>query len=386
MTLQLTTESNQYSLRIPAHRYWQGQRCVYYFPLDLATLDGLLPQRVDESVIRDANRRLTLTHAKEIKDYLNRTKEWLLGTFLLGISSDAVEFHPYMDAEGNKNIYFGELRILTNRQNTMRIFDGQHRRRAISDLLGELIEDARSSEQLSTFRNAAIPIVLYEEADIRSLRQMFNDAAKAKPIEASTSVRFDQRDPISLAAQWLSENSDLFKGRVELEGTTAGGSNHNLLAINQLARTLRTLLVGYTRRVTRRLNDEFVRDQDKLNRLCKVWADEFLPAARDEYRQLAGNLIGSSEIPQWRRMSLAFNIATLQVLAGCYHVWTSESRDWKQLANFINSSDLNVGGATGSLMVEAGAIAPGESYPVARRQEVQGAINHIVAQAKNYVP
>ena len=46
----------------------RGKRCVYYFPLDLQTLDGLLPQRVDENMIRGANRRLTPSHAKTSKN------------------------------------------------------------------------------------------------------------------------------------------------------------------------------------------------------------------------------------------------------------------------------------------------------------------------------
>ena len=97
--------------------------------LDLATLDGMLPERVEDTVVKQANRRLTPRHAQDIQQYLENRSNWLLGPMLLGIAPDAVEFEPYQDEAGKQiSANFGELRVLTNRANTMRIFDGQHRR------------------------------------------------------------------------------------------------------------------------------------------------------------------------------------------------------------------------------------------------------------------
>ena len=167
MTLQITTETNQYCLLEPAHRYWQGKRAVYYFALDLQSLDGLLPQRVDEGMIREANRRLTPGHAKNIQDYLMKQKDWLLGAMLLGISPKAVEFTPYEDENGQPNANFGELRILANLRNTMRIFDGQHRRRAIGDLLLELADGEESIDTTrATLLQTSVPVALYAEEDL----------------------------------------------------------------------------------------------------------------------------------------------------------------------------------------------------------------------------
>ncbi len=70
MTLVIPAINNQYNLRIPAHRFRQSARAVYYFALDLETPDGLLPQRVEDKVVREANRRLTPSHAKNIQRYL----------------------------------------------------------------------------------------------------------------------------------------------------------------------------------------------------------------------------------------------------------------------------------------------------------------------------
>ena len=284
MALVITSEINQYCLRTPAHRYWQGKRCVYYFTLDLQSLDGLLPQRVDEDMIREANRRLTPNHARNIQDYLRRRDDWLLGAMLLGISPNAVEFEPYRDESGHPNINFGELRIYANQRNTMRIFDGQHRRRAIGDLLIELAESEENKVgHLQDILQSAVPIALYAEADLRSLRQMFADASQTKRIETNVVTRFDRRNAFNLAATYLAEESRLFGGRVEMERTTAAASSLSILAINQLASNLKTLDVGTRGRVSQERNEEHIQNLDALYLRCMEWADEFLPAARAEY-------------------------------------------------------------------------------------------------------
>ena len=383
--LQIPDEVNQYCLRAPAHRYWQGGRCVYYFALDLQSLDGLLPQRVDEDVVRDANRRLTLSHSKAIQDYLRKQNDWLLGAMLLGISPRAVEFEPYRDENGHPNTKFGELRIFANRRNTMRIFDGQHRRRAIGDLLSELAESGESHrEREAELLQASVPIALYTEDDLRSLRQMFADAAQTKRIEASTVTIFDRRNAINRAAVHLAENSRLFSGRVEMERATVAPSSLTILAINQLASYLRILEVGFSGRVSRERKEEYLQDLDALYSRCLSWVDEFLPAAREEYKGLVNGTIANNEIPNLRRSSLAFSVTFIRILAGAYHQWThGVSKDWKPLAEYVRKANLTPRSGPGALLVDAGAMAPGDASPVSRWQEVLGAINYIVAQAQN---
>ena len=382
--LQIPDQVNQYCLRAPAHRYWQGERCVYYFALDLQSLDGLLPQRVDEDMVRDANRRLTLSHSKAIQDYLRRRNDWLLGAMLLGISPRAVEFEPYRDENGQPNTRFGELRIFANQRNTMRIFDGQHRRRAIGDLLSDLaVSEESHSEIAAEILQASVPIALYAEDDLRSLRQMFADAAKTKRIEASTVTRFDQRYALNRAAVHLAENSRLFSGRVEMERTTVATSSLTILAINQLASYLRIIEVGFRGRVSLERNEEYLQDLDALYSRCLSWADEFLSAAREEYEGLVNGKFDNNEIPNLRRNSLAFSVTFIRILAGAYHQWIQGgSKDWKPLAEYVRKANLTPGSGPGALLVDAGNMAPGGASPVARRQEVQAAINYIVAQAQ----
>ena len=376
--------SNQYSLDVPAHRFSQGGRDVYYFALDLETLDGLLPQRVEDSVVREANRRLTPSHAKNIQRYLEEEDDWLLGAMMLGIAPDAVDFEPYTDEQDQPETpNFGALRILTNRVNTMRIFDGQHRRRAIQDVLNELSDasDNKSASRLDQLRKASMTIVLYAEDNIGTLRQMFVDASKTMRIEGNTVTRFDQRDAFNLAAVWLTDNSQLFQDRVEMERSSVPTSSQCLLAINQLAAILKSLVVGYHGRVSRDMNDRLMQDLDGLYNRCRVWADEFMPASREEYRGLTSDEIANSEIPLWRARTFAYNVTFMRVIAGCYHLWLKEHDSWEPLAKMIHEASINYGTGHG-LLVDAGLVSPNGAGLFARRQEVAKSIDYIIHLAQ----
>ena len=379
-TISLTP--SRYQAQLPAHRFRQGNRDVYYFTLDLAALDGLLPQRVDDSMVREANRRLTPSHARNIQQYLESRDDWLLGALLLGIAPDALEFEPYQDENGNEiSPNFGELSIITNRANTMRIFDGQHRRRAIQDTLDRLGQGDAKSDKLGELHGSSVPIVLYAEDNIRALRQMFTDASKTKRIEANVVTRFDKRDPFNLAAMHLVTESKLFCGRVEMDSTTVSRSSRALISVNQLAQALRVLMVGYGSRVSRLQSELYVQDLDALYMTCLDWSDRFMPSARWEYDGLLSGTIEDEDIPALRVESLAFSTTFMRILAGCYQEWMEEGDDWMPLANFLKDARLETGGGPGSLLVDAGAILPGDNGPSGRRQEVEGAIKYIVQHA-----
>ena len=384
MTL-MRPSTNQYSLQTPAHRFQQGGRDVYYFSLDLGTLDGLLPQRVEDNLVKEANRRLTPSHAKNIQNYLEDENDWMLGALMLGIAPEAVDFVPYSNEDGGALAEnFGELRVRTNRINTMKIFDGQHRRRAIQDVLADLYQsaDSQRSEKLRDLLNSSLTIVLYAERDIRTLRQMFVDASKTKRIEPHTVTRFDRRDSFNRAAVWIAENSRMFQGRVDMERSSVGRTSEYLLSVNNLTSLFKTLEVGFGRRVSRDVNRRNILALGDLYERCRVWSDEFLPAARKEYEGLMSGDIAHSEIPRTRTRSFVFNAAVMQILAGCYFVWIRESADWRDLANFIRAASLEHGSEQG-LLADAGLVNPNGKKLYSRRQEIAGAVSHIVSAARD---
>lgn len=378
----ISSHINQYLAPIPAHRFRQGGRDVYYFTLDLATLDGLLPTRVDDNVIKQANRRLTPSHAKNIQEYLEtRPDDWLLGAMLLGIAPDAVQFDPYENAEGEQfSDNFGELLIKSRRINTMRIFDGQHRRRAIQDVLANM----GNGEQRAALEKASVPIVLYAEENMTALRLMFSDASKTKNIEANVVTQFDQRDAFNLIARRIADESRLFGGRIEMNRTTVAASSQLLIAINQLAEIIKDMELGYGRRNTRDRNRIYMLggEGDDLFERCRVWADDFMPKARKEYAGLAYGETADEQIPYQRAESLAYSATFMRILAGCYHDWRAISDDWEPLAAFIWNANLEPGGGYGALPADSGAMMPGGTSLIARRQEIAGAIRYIVREAK----
>ena len=363
----------------PAHRFQQGGRDVYAFSLDLMTLDGLLPDRVDDRMVRDANRPLTASHAKDIQNYLESKSDWVLGALLLGVCPDAVSFRSYTNDPEND---VGALTINKDGAADMKMFDGQHRRRAIKDALQSLSHNAINARKLAFLKEASLPIMLYVEEDIDALRQMFADASQTRPIERNTVTRFDQRDAFNLAAMWLSEGSDLFNGRVEMERTSVPRTSPSIIAINQLATTLKTLEVGYTGRVSRARNEEYMVDLDDLFERCLVWADDFMPAARDEYDDLMSGEIDNSEIPERRAETMAYNANVIRIIAACYHEWTKTGADGQALADYLQAASLCPGIAEGSLLVDAGVVAPGGISPTSQRQVVVRAIDYIVERAK----
>ena len=365
----------------PAHRFRQGTRDVYAFALDLATLDAVLPDRVDDKIIKDANRPLTVSHARKIQDYLQERQGWLLGTMLLGIGPEAIDFLPYEDDGGNGVLTLGELRINAAHRDDMKMFDGQHRRRAIKDAL-RLLKSSNQTDKLRSLEEASVPIMLYAEGSIDALRQMFADASRTKTIERNVVAQFDRRDAFNLAALWLEENSDLLAGRVEMERASVPRTSECIIAVNQLAATLKILAVGHNGRVSKDLNAQYILDPEDLHERCLLWADDFMPAAREEYDGLMAGEVDNSEIPERRSETLAYNAIVVRLFAACYREWIQDNTDWKPLAEFLRRASLKPGRDTGALLVDAGIVAPGGITPVIRQGIMADAVDYIVCQAR----
>ncbi len=370
-----------------AHKFRQGGRDVYAFSLDLETLDKLLPDRVDDKMVIDANRPLTASHAKDIQMYLEDRSDWLLGALLLGVPSSNVDFQTYTPDSNAENCV-GSLIIDADGAAAMKMFDGQHRRRAIKDVINGLARNTSNSNKLASLKENSIPIMLYVEDDIDALRQMFADAAQTRSIEGNTVTRFDQRDAFNLAALWIADYSDLFVGRVEMERTSVARSSHNIIAINQLAQTLKTLEVGYSGRISKDRNEVYMQDLDSLYERCLTWADDFMPSARDEYNDLMAGEIDNSDIPGERVKTMAYNAIVIRIFAACYYKWTNGGyklpalSDWSRLADFLRNASLRPGIKTGSLLIDAGVVPPGGTSPIAQRQTVVQAIDYIIEQAR----
>ena len=195
-------------------------------------------------------------------------------------------------------------------------------------------------------------------------------------------AQFDRRDAFNLAALWLEENSDLLAGRVEMERASVPRTSECIIAVNQLAATLKILEVGHNGRVSKDLNAQYILDPEDLHERCLLWADDFMPAAREEYDGLMAGEVDNSEIPERRSETLAYNAIVVRLFAACYREWIQENTDWKPLAEFLRRASLKPGSDTGALLVDAGIVAPGGITPVIRQGIMADAVDCIVCQAR----
>ena len=367
------------SFKTPAHRFHQGGRTVFAFAMDLATLDRMLPDRIDDRLVQGANRPLTKSHATNIRNYLAEQGNWLLGPLMLGIGPEVIDFVP--DASTPS---VGYLTLHPGDTDSLKIFDGQHRRRAIREILRELHGEGQRSSWQDRLLQAAVPVLLYVEGNMEALRQMFADAARTRSVEKNAVTRFDERDPFNLAAKYLARHSGLFGGRVEMERAMVPHSSECIVAINQLANVVKAAELGISPKVAA-LRKSASLDVDDLCERGMEWADDFMPSARDEYNDLTAGNMDQADIPALRKETLVFNATHIRVFAGCYFEWTrgngSEEREhWNTLAESIRGSSFQVGDPH-SVPVVTGLMSEGGITPSGRRQDWHRAVDYLVNQA-----
>ena len=396
-------------LSAQAMRFVQGGRDVYGFALTLMDLNGLLPRRVDDDIVIHANRRLHQPHADAIRGYLWDQPAWVSGAIMVAIDPELVDFEAFPNTED----HFGVIRIPLAAIGQLKLFDGQHRRRAIYDLiderrvqirdLGEKLKEAKAElkeanaegrdsaviEQLSVeldttksrlhqLESEAIPVLLFGEVDMQSLRQMFSDAAKARPIDALAKSRFDARDPFNRAAEATMNSCGLLKGNVEMERSTVSGTSDKLISYNQLATLLRTLQVGYYGRVSKQRALELDSSAELISKPAERFF-AFLTRARDEYERLANR---KAQPSRERGNTLAFNNTILRVIAAVWYEWVAKrEKNEDALVKLLKDADFTLG--RGSMWQKAGLVPEGSRTPISRRQEVVSAINYLLTEALN---
>ncbi len=390
-------------------RFVQGGRDVYGFALTLMDLNGLLPRRVDDDIMSDANRRLHQPHADAIRDYLWDEPAWVSGAIMVAIDPELIDFQAF----SNTDERFGVIRIPLSAIGQLKLFDGQHRRRAIYDLIDERRVQIRDlNEKLGEAKNElevaktggshttaievlsaqlkeakgrldklqaeAIPVLMFGEVDIESLRQMFSDAAKARPIDALTKSRFDSRDPFNRAAEVVMNSCGLLNGNVEMERSTVSGTSDRLISYNQLATLLRTLQVGYYGRVSKQRALELDTNGELISKPAERFFG-FLTRSREEYERLAN---GEAQPSRERGGTLAFNNTILRVVAATWYEWVVK-RDKAEdvLTRLLRDADFTLGRR--SMWQMAGLVPEGSRTPISRRQEVVSAINYLLKEALN---
>ena len=390
----------QQALELDVQRFKQGGRTAYSLIMDLGTLDSNVPNFVNTERIEKANRRFNPTHSKRIANYIYSMDDWVLGAIVLGIDPEAIQYFSYQDRDGQDSGSMGYIRIpLDGGTSSIMILDGQHRRMAIQSVRDRLRQEIQAEKEslplngkdqavqnlvtkFDSLNAMSIPVIIFEEANVKNLRRMFSDLAQTRNIDAVTKTRFDDRDPFNRAAVEIVElgRSVLLNGRVEMERTTPNRRSNNLLAINQLARCLKVLSFGYGGRASRARILEAQHKYDDLIDLGIAWADEFLPSAREEYELLYSIELEDDYIAKNRASLFAYSVTALQLLAGCHYRWREHGRPIDEFAEWLRTADFDVSSEE-CIFLKAGMLTLGTNTLVSQSQTVRLGIEYIVTQA-----
>ena len=158
-----------------------------------------------------AQRILQTARIPAIKDYiLNNPADYTFSSLTASVDGK-MKFTP--SAPLGEDGKLGRLYI--NMDSRFLINDGQHRRKAIEEALKEQPE----------LGHEMISVVFFRDDGLKRSQQMFSDLNKnaVKPTK-SLNILYDHRDDFSKFIVNLTNDIDVFKGRVELEKTTISKS------------------------------------------------------------------------------------------------------------------------------------------------------------------
>ncbi|HEY9609401.1 DNA sulfur modification protein DndB [Allocoleopsis sp.] len=216
----------------PALKFEQGGRTMLQINVPAGDLPTLLKPKPTDPNKNDPhagkNRPIDSKHAEEIKDYVvtraEAGKKWILGTLTANIDPRKIE---YQEIPGLWNMYL----VRIPRGISLDITDGQHRTRAIQELI------MSEGDKRDLISEVKFPITLVLEADDRQSQMDFRDMAQTRPIQKSLLVSFgaNGRDGI---AQEVVEQVSMFRRKTELIKSTPGSGSRNIYTINYIAQVV----------------------------------------------------------------------------------------------------------------------------------------------------
>ena len=338
----------------------QGGRNAYSMIMTLQEMDDCLPDREggqDLDKFTTVNRPLLAKHAQNILDYMKLNEDWILGNFTISAKPDDINWD-----EGKKT--------LTVENKALFIIDGQHRRRAISDLLHELRADLNKSKELEKMQAQQVLVTLYVCQHERDMRQLFAWMAKNKPIEGNTQEIFDSSDPWNNAAQDIRDDTDLLKGRINLNKAVLGKSDEYLLTNSLLRNNALVMTLGGKGRATKGLilhhRQEKMQEEIILN--CKGFYDNFLPECHEIFSKIKAGEVANVELPYHRQNNWLLEPQVIRLLADCYGQIKRTNADEDALKEYVHSMNVDRNDP-GNDIVALGIMDPEKERPYPRNKD-----------------
>lgn len=212
----------------PALRFQQGKREMLQINVPAIELPSLLKAKPSDANDPNSgkNRPLKKEHADEIKDYvLHRTKAskpWILGTLTANVPEGKIEIVP---------IWGGICLVKIPRGVFLEITDGQHRTRAIQELM------MSEGDERDLISNDSFAITLVLEGALRQCQTDFRDMAQSFPLPKALLVSFGAlgRDGIT---QVLVDEVPMFKGKTQKIQASPGSGSKFIYTSNYVAKAV----------------------------------------------------------------------------------------------------------------------------------------------------
>jgi hypothetical protein len=392
--------------RYLATRYQQGGRVVYDFELSLEVVPAILPVP-DPHRPTLGNRRVNQSHARSFGKYVRENEDWVAPALLLR-APGIMRFDVLKELGG---VQFGIMSIPRSARGDIKIIDGQHRilglHVGLDEIARELEEQrllaskARAQEsqelvatyqrnieilerQRERFAQERLAVQVHIETDPSRFEQMFYDVAdNALGITQAVKVRFDSRKVVNRTLDAMVKHA-LLNDRIDMEQDRIHGSNPNLMGAKHVVELVRTVAVGISGRVSRRLEDEL--DEGALVEAANDFLDTCVAAFPDLDR-----VVGESLTPEeLRKRSLLGSATMLRALAGVFYELRLAEMDDDDIAEFFSRlAPYMVAPITkGSpwLKIEGDVFTEGALAPRSRRQDLKRLTEEIAAWGKNPPP
>lgn len=211
-----------------ALRFQQGEREMLQINVPAIELPSLLKAKPSEANDPNSgkNRPLKKEHTAQIKDYvLHRTKAakpWILGTLTANVAEGKIEIVP---------IWRTLCLVKIPRGVSLEITDGQHRTRAIQELI------MSEGDERDLISKDSFPITLVLEGNLRQCQTDFRDMAETLRLPEALLVSFGGlgRDGIT---QVLVDEIPMFKNKTQKILASPGSKTKFIYTSNYVAKAV----------------------------------------------------------------------------------------------------------------------------------------------------
>ena len=241
------------------------------------------------------NRPINQNHVEKIKQYiLERSKvgnKWILGAITANVDPSKIKYQKI----------WGDLYVVVIYNNTsLEITDGQHRKKAIL----ELIES--DQEGRDAVNNATFPINLVLEGDLQQCQTDFCDMAQTLSIPASLLVAYSGFGKDAIARKVV-EQVNIFRNKTQKIKTTPGSKTGYIYTINYVAKLVSCTFAGNPSNKLSEINtNEMVKEKAKelsdcLNFFFLSYSQTTDILEKDHHwkkiASLTGNIINQEKLP-----------------------------------------------------------------------------------------